>query len=71
MILTHCVVRAAKYNFIVPLYLLGAAYGSRDYVSSLTPQLQSGAKTQSSYVYTKYSQHYNIVELETKAQVTQ
>ena len=32
MILTHCVVRAAKCKFIVSLYLLGAAYGGTDYV---------------------------------------
>ena len=33
MILTDLVVRAAEYKFIVSLYLLGAAYCGRDYVS--------------------------------------
>ena len=34
MILIQLVVRAAKGKFIVSLYLLGAAYGDRDYVRS-------------------------------------
>ena len=34
MILIQLVVRAAKCKFIVSLYLLGAAYGDRDYVRS-------------------------------------
>ena len=34
MILIQLVVRAAKYKFMVSLYLLGATYGGRDYVHS-------------------------------------
>ena len=34
MILKQLVVRAAKCKFTVSLYLLGAVYGDRDYVSS-------------------------------------
>ena len=34
MILIQLVVGAAKCKFIVSLYLLGAAYGGRDYIRS-------------------------------------
>ena len=58
MILTQLVVGATKCKFIVSLYLLGAAYGGRDYFRSQDTIFTA---------YIQYIQHYNIVELEAKS----
>ena len=76
MTLSQHVVRAAKYKFIVPLYLLGAAYSHRDYVHQPTQPTTRGKvelKHDLHSVYIQYTQHYNIVRQSSqkpKAQVT-